>query len=71
MNRYKLMLSLLFMLMGLNNFNYKSLCVSLFFVYMHGFGKEIKEDINTFINNIKNYFKMPLSPYDSYGHRNI
>ena len=57
--------------MMLNNFNYKSLYISLFFVYMHGFGREIKEDVNTIIKNIKNYFKIRLSPFDSYGHRNF
>jgi len=65
----KLLMSLLFIQMMINNFNYKSLFVTIIFIYGEIFALELGYDMMSFINSIKNKLKIPLSPFDEYGYR--
>ena len=65
----KLLMSLLFIQMMINNFDYKSLLVTIMFIYGEIFALELGYDIMGFINSIKNKLILPLSPFDEYGYR--
>ena len=65
----KLLMSLLFIQMMINNFDYKSLLVTIMFIYGEIFALELGYDMMSFINSIKNKLKIPLSPFDEYGYR--
>ena len=65
----KLLMSLLFIQMMINNFDYKSLLVTIMFIYGEIFALELGYDMMSFINSIKNKLILPLSPFDEYGYR--
>tara|TARA_B100001063_G_C16661752_1_gene501460 strand:+ start:309 stop:545 length:237 start_codon:yes stop_codon:yes gene_type:complete len=65
----KLLMGLLLIQMMINKFNYKSLFVTIMFIYGEVFAMELGYDIMSFINSIKNLLRMPLSPFDEYGYR--